>query len=93
MIFRNDLEGKVKNTINLEYCICHINQRAIKFLVKFKDILKKFETRVNFVPRVKFLDLKGKHSDEYLKTKCFAEGEFCSTSKDNPFESLIEGIR
>ncbi len=42
MIFVNDMEGKLKNKINLEYWICPLNHRAYKFLIKLKGILEKF---------------------------------------------------
>lgn len=42
---------------------------------------------------MKFLNLKEKHSEEYLRSRCYSKGEFCSAEKDFPFETLDEGIK
>jgi hypothetical protein len=42
---------------------------------------------------MKFLNLKGKYSEEYLKSKCYSKGNYCSAEKEFPFEILDEGIR
>jgi hypothetical protein len=93
MIFKNYLEGKTKNKIVMEYWVGPSNHRAYKFLVKTKELLDSFGNHVEFKPKVKFLDLKGKHNEEHLRTKCYSEGSYCSVEKEFPFENLDEGIK
>lgn len=42
----------------MEFWICPLNHRAYKFLVKIKDILSKFENKINFIPKIKFMDMR-----------------------------------
>ena len=92
MVFVNDMEGKLKDQITLEYWMCPLNHWAYKFLIKLEKILVNFEKKVTFVPKIKFMDMKDKNSDDLLWTKCYSKGEFCSESKTMPLEALDEGI-
>jgi hypothetical protein len=80
---------------NVEYWLSPALIESYDFVTLFKTSLDAFGTEKTFTPRYKFKNLKGKMPEEFLRTNCYAKGEFCATENENfePQSVLMEGIR
>ena len=96
MSLKIELKGKQSKVDQAELWITPSSLESYDLLVQLESALKDFGNSVQFTPKYKFHNLRGKWYDKsFLKKHCFSQGKYCSTDGEelHPHSVIQEGLR